>query len=169
MSLPPAAGLRRTSLCLVLAIVMGCSASPPPEEVVRGEAGAPREVNVILRDYLFLPEPIELIRGETVRFNLINGGLLAHEFVLGGDEVQTAWADAHAAATPPGFLATAPPASVSPDVAGLRVLLASGEQAGVEYQVPTSTDIMLACHLPGHLEQGMVADVRLVARGAAET
>ena len=73
-----------------------CATSPPPSSAAEqaGTAEAPREINVIMRDYLFEPDPIVLHRGETVRFNVINAGLLAHEFVLGDAAVQAAWATA---------------------------------------------------------------------------
>jgi len=122
-------------------------------------------VNVIMRDYLFQPTPIDLVGGEMVRFNIINGGLLPHEFVLGDHAVQEAWASAEAAATPPGPLASAPPASVPPEVGGLRVLLGSGEQVSVLYEVPREGELRLACHIPGHVEQGMVGQIRRVAVG----
>ena len=89
-----------------------------------------------MRDYLFEPDPIVLYRGETVRFNVINAGLLAHEFVLGDAAVQAAWATAEAAATPPGFTATPPPVSLPPDIGGLRILLDSGASASAIYNVP---------------------------------
>ena len=89
-----------------------------------------------MRDYLFEPNPIVLHRGETVRFNVINAGLLAHEFVLGDAAVQAAWATAEAAATPPGFTATPPPVSLPPDVGGLRIFLDSGASASAVYEVP---------------------------------
>ena len=118
-----------------------------------------------MRDYLFQPTPLTLVGGETVRFNIINGGLLPHEFVLGDRTVQEAWASAEAAATPPAPLTTPPPATVPPTVGGLRVHLASGEQASVLYEVPRGGELELACHIPGHVEQGMVGEVRRATVG----
>ena len=128
-----------------------------------GTAGEPRQVNVILRDYAFNPTPLHLIRGETVQFNLINGGLVAHEFVLGGRSVQRAWAAA-GAATPPAAFTTPPPASVPAGTGGLRVLLAPGELSVVRYQVPAGEALELICHLPGHVAQGMIGRVLLANR-----
>ena len=159
-------GGKRDGVPLAAALVLvlaACSGGPDGPEVRRpGTAASPRDVNVILRDYVFVPDRIELFAGETVRFNLINGGLLPHEFVLGDHEVQRAWASAEAAATPPGPLATAPPASVPPARAGLRVLLGSGGQASVVYTVPAGARLAVACHIPGHLERGMAAEVRVI-------
>ena len=120
----------------------GCAPSSAPSGR-RGSAGtaeAPREINVIMRDYLFEPKPIVLHRGETIRFNVFNAGLLAHELVLGDAAVQAAWATAEAAATPPGFTATPPPVSLPPDVGGLRICLDSGASASADYDGPRGRD-----------------------------
>lgn len=136
----------------------------PPDLSQPGTAARPRPVNVILRDYTFNPTPLYLVPGETVQFNLINGGLVVHEFVLGDAAVQRAWAAANAAATPPAALATAPVASVPVEVAGLRVLLGSGASASIQYEVPLEARLELACHLPGHVAEGMVGRVELRSR-----
>ena len=114
-----------------------------------------------MRDYRFDPTPVVLVPGETVRFTIFNAGLEAHDFVIGDEAVQRAWHVADAEATPPNLLATAPPASVPPDTGGLRVLLGSGQQAVVEYTVPSDEQLALLCHIPGHIERGMVGAVDL--------
>ena len=116
-----------------------------------------------MRDYRFDPMPVFLVPGETVRLAVFNGGLVDHELVIGDDAVQAAWAAADAAATPPAPFATAPPASVPPGVGGLRVVLASGASTRVDYTVPQTADLSMICHLPGHVERGMAADVTLLA------
>lgn len=140
--------------------------SEPPPDVVIAQAGTPiqpRDVTVIMRDYRFDPTPVVLVPGETVRFTIFNGGLVDHDFVIGDEAVQRAWHAADAAATPPALLATAPPASVPPGTAGLRVLLGSGQKAVVEYEVPLDQVLALLCHIPGHIEKGMVGAVELRA------
>jgi len=146
-------------------IILGCGSPPPAQWTAAPSAGtadAPRDVNVIMRDYLFEPDPIVLHTGETVRFNIINAGLLPHEFVLGDADVQAAWASAEAAATPPGFTATPPPVSLPPEQAGLRIYLDSGQSASAVYQVPADQALELACQIPGHVAKGMVGTVELV-------
>jgi len=136
--------------------------APPEVEVTQaGTADQPRDVTVIMRDYRFDPTPIVLVPGETVRFTIFNAGLVAHDFVIGNEAVQRAWHIADAEATPPGLLATPPPASVPPETGGLRVLLDSGEQATVDYSVPSDEQLALLCHIPGHIEKGMVGAVDL--------
>lgn len=136
---------------------------PSPQVAIEtaGTAAQPRDVTVIMRDYRFDPTPVVLVPGETVRFTVLNGGLVRHDMVVGDAAVQEAWRQADAAATPPGLFATAPPASVAPGTGGLRVVLDSGQQAVVEYVVPTGQALGLLCHIPGHIERGMVGAVEL--------
>ncbi|MFI5254528.1 MAG: hypothetical protein ACHQ15_03640 [Candidatus Limnocylindrales bacterium] len=151
-------------LVVVAGLVAGaCLASPAtPGPITPGTPDAPRPVTVIMRDYLFEPIPLRLVRGETVRFTIVNAGLLSHDFVLGDATVQSAWASAEAAATPPGFLATPPPASVPPGTGGLRIWLTSGQTATATYTVPAAGDLELICQVPGHAAQGMVGVVTFV-------
>ena len=118
-----------------------------------GTVAAPRDVNVIMRDYHFDPTPLYLYPGETVRFNIVNGGMLEHELVLGD-----------AAATPAAPFATTPPASAPAGTGGLRVVLPSGASLSVLYEVPRDVDLLLLCNLPGHSERGMVGQVVLISR-----
>jgi uncharacterized cupredoxin-like copper-binding protein len=144
-------------------IGMQRSGEPPPEVDITtaGTSDAPRDVTVIMRDYRFDPTPVVLVPGETVRFTIFNAGLEVHDFVIGDGDVQQAWSRADAAATPPNLLATAPPASVPPGTGGLRVFLRSGEQAAVDYDVPDDEQLSLLCHIPGHIEKGMIGRVDL--------
>jgi uncharacterized cupredoxin-like copper-binding protein len=139
---------------------------PPPDPGSPGTSSAPRPVTVIMRDYIYDPRTIVLIPGETVRFTVFDAGLEPHEFTLGDTSVQAAWEAADAAATPPAPFATPPPASVSPAVGGLRVLLLPGQSATLDYAVPAGGPLALECHIPGHLEKGMRAAVELRATGS---
>ena len=144
-------------------IGMQRSGEPPPDIdiTVAGTPTDPRPVTVIMRDYRFDPTPVVLVPGETVRFTIFNAGLEVHDFVIGDADVQQAWSIADAAATPPNLFATAPPASVPPGTGGLRVFLRSGAQASVDYYVPADEQLSLLCHIPGHIEKGMVGRVDL--------
>ena len=149
-------------LVLLGAVLAGAPVAPPTA-LQPGTSNAPRDVNVIMRDYHFDPTPLYLFPGETVRLHVFNGGIIEHELVLGDETSQQAWAAADALATPPGPFATAPPASVAPGVGGLRILLGSGTTAEALYSVPVSAPQMV-CHLPGHVEHGMVGEVVLLNR-----
>ena len=157
-------GLGLALVLVLLGAALAAAPAPPPASILPGTSAAPRPVNVILRDYRFDPTPLYVVPGEIMRLNLFNGGMIEHELVLGDAAFQAAWAHADAAATPPMPLATAPPASVPPTVVGLRLVLASGGQASVDYRVPNSGALELVCHLPGHAEQGMVGQVVMVVR-----
>jgi uncharacterized cupredoxin-like copper-binding protein len=146
---------------LLGAALAGAPAPTPAPSAQPGTEASPRDVNVIMRDYHFDPTPLYLFPGETIRLNVFNGGMVEHELVLGDAAVQAAWTAADAAATPPADFATAPPASVDPNVGGLRIVLPSGGQQTVIYRVPVTGELDLQCHLPGHLERGMAAQVVL--------
>jgi uncharacterized cupredoxin-like copper-binding protein len=139
---------------------------PPPAVASPGTATAPRPVSVIMRDYLFDPRPIALVRGETVRFTIFDAGLLPHEFTIGDSAVQAAWDTADAAATPPAPFATPPPASAPAGTDGLHVVLPPGGQATVDYTVPLTGDVQLLCHLPDHIRLGMIGQIELRTAGS---
>jgi len=139
------------------------SAEPAPSVAIdrAGTPDSPRAVTILMRDYLFDPTPVVLVPGETIRLTVFDAGLQPHELALGDAAMQQAWSDADAAATPPALLATAPPASVPPQTGGLRILLRSGQQATVDYTVPTTGSLQLLCHLPGHIARGMIGRIEL--------
>ncbi len=150
----------------LIALVLGaCDAGPPPATppIVAGGSSAPREVNLIAKDYSFLPDRLDLVAGETVLLHVINGGLEVHEAVIGDATVQDAWeaAEAATAGAPPG---PTPVVSVPPDVAGIRIVVRSGERVDVVWTVPaTEVPYIVGCHIPGHWERGMQIPVRWVA------
>jgi uncharacterized cupredoxin-like copper-binding protein len=152
------------AIALMLVLIGSQRPGEPPPDVEIARAGtpeAPRDVTVIMRDYRFDPTPVVLVPGETVRLTVLNGGLVEHELTLGDEAVQAAWARADAAATPPAPFATPPPARVPPGTGGLRLLVGSGQQVTVTYTVPQEDALALVCHLPGHVERGMVGGVEL--------
>lgn len=153
-------------LCL-LAAAAACEVGAPPATppIAPGSSGAPREVNVVLKDWLFLPDPVDVVPGETVVLHVINGGLEVHELVIGDQAVQDAWEAAEGAAAnpPPG---PTPAVSVPPERAGLRVVVPSGKLLDVVWTVPADAraveGLMLGCHIPGHWARGMRGELRIV-------
>ena len=153
-------------LAAILALAaIACDAGPPPPTppVRPGSSAAPREVNVVLKDWVFLPDPVDLVPGETVILHVVNGGLDIHELVIGDQAVQDAWeaAEATHADPPPG---ATPAVSVAPDVAGIRVVVASGQRVDLTWTAPGAADLgrlLLGCHIPGHWAKGMRASVRV--------
>ena len=166
----PAGAARLAAATGLILLFVACEAGPPPATppIAPGTVGAPREVNIIAKDWQFLPDPVDFAAGETVLLHIVNGGLEIHEVVIGDAAVQQAWEDAEAATVghPPG---PTPAVSVPPEVAGLRVVVASGQRVDVEWTVPPdaanrsgSDGLMIGCHIPGHWAKGMVAAVRIV-------
>jgi hypothetical protein len=146
----------------------GCdeAAVPATPAITPGTAAAPRQVNVILKDYVFVPGIVDLVPGETVTLNVVNGGLDVHELVLGPRAVQDAWeaAEEPAANPPPG---PTPQVSVPPALEGLRVVVGSGDTETVTYEVPEDLgeQLLLGCHISDHWERGMAGAVRFVGPG----
>jgi uncharacterized cupredoxin-like copper-binding protein len=150
--------------------VPGPAAATPP--IVAGSSNAPREVNLIAREYAFVPGVLDLVPGETILLHLINGGLVVHEAVLGDASVQEAWETAEAATVgaPPG---PTPVVTVPSHVAGLRIVVGSGERIDVTWTVPSdeagpanATDAapewQVGCHIPGHWGKGMQIPIRWI-------
>ena len=135
------------------------SATPP---IVPGASGSPREVNLIAKDYSFVPDVLDLAPGETVLLHVINGGLEVHEAVIGDAATQDAWEVAEAATvgSPPG---PTPVVSVPPGVRGIRIVVKSGERVDLVWTVPAvslTAAWLVGCHIPGHWERGMQIPVR---------
>ena len=107
----------------------------PTPRPTPGTPASPREVNVIAREYAFSPSTVDLVPGETIVLHVVNAGLDVHEAVVGDAATQDAWetAEAAVAGAPPG---PTPKVSVPPDVAGLRLVVRSGERADATWVVP---------------------------------
>jgi hypothetical protein len=167
------------AIAITIAAV-ACDAGPVPAtpRPIAGTADAPREVNLIAKDDSFLPPVLDLIPGETVLLHVINGGLEVHEAVIGDGRVQDAWEIAEGATVgaPPG---PTPVVSVPPEVAGLRVVVRSGERVDVRWTVPEVEPApgptngasdpaawVVGCHIPGHWAKGMWILVRWVVEPA---
>lgn len=151
----------------LMAILVGaCEALPPPATppILPGSSGTPREVNIITKDYFFLPDVLDLAAGETVLLHVINGGLVVHEAIIGDARVQDAWeiAEALTVGSPPG---PTPVVTVPSDVAGVRVVVQSGERVDLVWTVPpdapaSPTPWLVGCHIPGHWARGMSIPIR---------
>lgn len=164
MSIPCRRALLAALVLAALVLAAACAPAPPgpTPAIVPGTSDAPREVNLIARDYVFLPPTLEVVPGEVVLLHVINGGLTVHEAVIGDAGVQDAWeaAEAGAANPPPG---PTPLVSVAPDDAGLRIVVASGQRVDVTWTVPTGGEpLIVGCHIPGHWAEGMWIPIRFV-------
>jgi uncharacterized cupredoxin-like copper-binding protein len=168
-----AALARPVGALAVLAVVAvacdgGAVATPP---ITPGTSVAPREVNIVARDYGYVPAPVDLVPGETVLLHVVNGGLAVHEAILGDLDTQLAWEAAEAP-----FLD--PPPGPTPTVTGpagfdgVRVVAGSGQRVDVTWTVPADAGSaaggwFVGCHIPGHWDKGMVVPVRFVDRSGS--
>jgi len=151
--------------------IAACDAggAPPTPPISPGTSAAPREVNIIARDWTFQPAVVDVVAGETVLLHVVNGGLDVHEAVIGGDAAQAAWESAEAAAAvglPPG---ATPKVSVDPSVGGLRIVVGSGQRVDMVWTVPSAMPaggLVVGCHIPGHWAKGMVVPIRFVQPGS---
>jgi uncharacterized cupredoxin-like copper-binding protein len=150
--------------------IAGCAAGEPAgtPPISPGTGALPREVNLIALDWQFVPPAVDVVPGETIVLHVVNGGLDTHEAIIGDATVQEAWevAEAAASAAPPGHT---PAVNVPPEVAGIRVVVGSGERADVTWTVPRDpaevSALIIGCHIPGHWERGMRAAVRVPGIG----
>ncbi len=152
-------------MALVIA-ACGSSAMPQTPPPVPGTSAAPREVNIIARDYTYVPTRVDLVPGETVVFHVINGGLVLHEALLGTMDQQMAWEKAELVLVdaPPGPTPEVPPPA---GFTGTRMVVASGQRLDLTWTVPFTAASdpggwFVGCHIPGHWAKGMVVPVRLV-------
>ncbi len=148
---------------LLLAACGADSVATPP--ISPGTASRPRDVNIITKDYSFVPADVDLVPGETVLLHVINGGLEVHEVVIGATPVQDAWEAAEAAAAnpPPG---PTPLVTVPSATAGIRIVVESGQRMDLLWTVPAEPGaLLIGCHIPGHWAKGMQAAIRFVSPG----
>ena len=174
----PPAGLALALVALASMALAGLAAcdtgSPavtPP--VTPGTSADPREVNIVARDYAYVPSVVDLVPGETVVLHVINGGLATHEAVVGSLADQLAWeaAEAPYAEPPPG---PTPTVEEPAGWEGVRVVAGSGQRIDVTWTVPAdaataSAGWYVGCHIPGHWEKGMVVPVRFVDEAGLPT
>jgi uncharacterized cupredoxin-like copper-binding protein len=159
-------GVVVVALCLA-----ACDSGPAVTPAITpGTAAHPRPVVILAKDFAFIPPIVDLVPGETVLFQVINGGLVAHEAIIGTAPVQAAWeaVEAPTASAPPG---PTPELSVAPDTAavGVRVFVGSGQRSDVAWVVPAVAANdgawSIGCHIPGHLAAGMIVPIRFVGPG----
>jgi uncharacterized cupredoxin-like copper-binding protein len=161
-------------LLAVVTLVAGCAPGPASATpaIAPGRSAAPREVNLIARDYSFVPATLDLVPGETILLHVIDGGLEVHEAIIGDTAVQSAWetAEATTVGAPPG---PTPRVEVPPDVTGVRIVVRSGERVDVVWTVPadaasgstTGGPWLVGCHIPGHWAKGMQIPIHWVVGG----
>ena len=109
-----------------------------------------RTIQVTLGDDMrFVPARIDVRAGETIRFELRNTGQVDHEMVLG--ELDELKAHARQMQSTPGMSHSEPN----------QVLLKPGQSGALVWRFMRTGTVDFACTVPGHLEAGMVGQVRV--------
>lgn len=142
-------------------------------------AQATRTVEVTLGDIYFEPKSLDVKKGETVRFVLVNKGRLLHEFNLGDAAMHAAHQQEMLKMTASGMLT---PTGMKHDMAGMdhgmahgseqgagsmkhddpnSVLVEPGKTAELTWTFTDATGLEFACNIPGHYQAGMVGKVAI--------
>jgi uncharacterized cupredoxin-like copper-binding protein len=147
------------SLAFAVTVSSGTAFAHSPgakhEHMDFGEPGSPklpaRVVEIVMREepgrMRFVPDHVEVRRGEQIRFVLTNEGMVNHEFVLGtrdGLEEHAKEMKKH-----PGM---------EHDDAHSRTLGMDGTDDLV-WHFTKQGHFLFACLIPGHLEKGMVGTI----------
>lgn len=114
-------------------------------------AEASRTINVDLLDTMrfAFDTPLQLKRGEVVRFVVSNRGQIRHEFSIGSEAEQ----DSHRA------MMRDMPNMVHQDPNAVTV--EPGETRALTWRFDGEHPVVFACNVPGHAEAGMVATTML--------
>jgi len=125
---------------LVLLVPLGGCASGA------GAGPSADTVELTIRHSAFVPSALEVRPGATVRFVVRNLDPIAHELIIGAQDVQ----DLHERGTE----------THHGDRPG-EVSVAAGATAETTYTFPPAGTVLLGCHLPGHWDYGMRGEVRV--------
>jgi len=141
---------------IVAAVAVAFIATSTPSTLAHeaggfGEQGDPkkpsRAVHVIMREdgnkMLYIPDTIEVKRGQQIRFVIDNEGLFNHEFVLGTEE---------------GIRSHAAEMKKHPDMQhhdAHSVQVAMYDRGELLWRFTKAGRFVYACLIPGHLERGM--------------
>jgi uncharacterized cupredoxin-like copper-binding protein len=132
-------------------------AAQPMVETDFGRTGDRKKVTRVIRVNMadtmrFTPATIEIRQGETVRFVIRNSGKTMHEMVLG--TMNDLKEHAELMRKHPGMEHDEP----------YMVHVAPGRTAEIVWQFTNAGDYHYGCLIPGHLEAGMVGQLKVIAR-----
>ncbi len=126
-------------------------------------AGADRTIEVLMTEFAFDVDPVDVAAGETIEFIITNGGVVPHEFRLSNEHrIEEHLASGHddhedsdGGSDEDGHH----------DGGDVVLVLDAGDTWSIVVTFPEDTTIFteVACLLPGHYEAGMFADVHYTA------
>ena len=123
------------TLTLTALLLSGCAASAETER--------PR-VTVNINHSRFAPDELRVESGSTVEFVIRNRDPIDHEFILGDDLVQ----DRHETGT-----------HAEHGLVAGEVSVPAGATRSTTYRFTEPGRLVIGCHLPGHYDYGMRADI----------
>lgn len=171
--------LFRLCAAAVLLSVSVASQASTGEHFAFGHPGdaakATRTVEVTLGDMYFEPKSLNVKKGETVRFVLVNKGQLLHEFNLGDAAMHAAHQQEMLKMAASGMLT---PTGMKHHMAGMdhgmahgdgamkhddpnSMLVEPGKTAELTWTFADATGLEFACNIPGHYQAGMVGKVAI--------
>jgi uncharacterized cupredoxin-like copper-binding protein len=123
-------------------------------------AKAGRDVEIELGEMYFSAEAIEVRKGETIRFVLVNKGEAVHEFNIGTAEMHAEHGDEMMEMMESGMLEVD---RINHNMAGAMThhdpnsaLLEPGETGEVVWTFSGDAELEYSCNVPGHRESGMI-------------
>ncbi len=137
---------------------MDMSGAMSADNIPAADGDVTSEYTIILSEFGFDPTELDLTPGETVRFILINEGVVLHEFRLTTEhKAEEHLASGHEDHGDDGDESE----EGHHEDADILVNVAGGETRTVEMTLPTDADALdqVACLIPGHYEAGMFASI----------
>lgn len=126
---------------------------PPATSTTAAPGGSgddERTIEIVMTDFAFDPEQLEVSAGETVRFVVFNEGAVDHEFRLSNSHrIEEHMASGHGDHDEEG--------GHHSEEGDVYIELEPGEQGELTFTFPEDTTLYTetACLLPGHYEAGM--------------
>jgi uncharacterized cupredoxin-like copper-binding protein len=135
--------MKATTALLAGALVLAACTPAASDDAVEV-----REVTVTMTDELrFDPDAVTVAAGETVRFVVHNAGASDHEFLIGDEAAQAA------------FAAEMADGHEEPHVGEAGIALGPGETGEFRYTFDEPGELLIGCHEPGHYDGGMVGRI----------
>lgn len=147
-----------TTTLIGSACVFGIGAEEQQDRAARAasnadQAQAPdRTITIVAEEMSFEPSHIRVRKGTTVRFVIRNEGDVRHEFVIG---------DVAAHAGHAIDMRDGAHAEHATDATSLGVSVPPGATRRLSVRFRSLRDLTYVCHVPGHLEAGMVGHIEI--------
>ncbi len=138
-------------ILVVTAVVLLAACSSGTSQSPGATSSGPRTIALGMTDELrFKPAEITVRAGETVRFEVTNGGQMIHDFFIGDEDAQD---DHEAEMGGMSGMGDDTPSSLSLDPGAMKTL---------DFTFPADPGaLLIGCHEPGHYAAGMVATVTI--------